>query len=406
MNAPKILDGKSVAAAVLDECRVETAALLAKGIRPGLAVVLVGSDPASQVYVGSKSRTCTELGFHSVKVELPAETTQEELLQVVRGLNADPAVHGILVQSPPPKHIDEEAIIRAIDPRKDVDGFHPENVAKLVLEDPSGFVPCTPAGCMKLLEISGITTNGAEAVVIGRSMIVGKPMALLLVSKNSNATVTIAHSRSKDLPAICRRADILIAAVGRPEMVKALGETRSCRHRRRHQSRPRRHQKIRLPPHRRCRVSGSRPALRRHHPGPRRRRPDDHRDADEKHVAGGAAAIVVTDFGPSLLPATRPHDPKPAIQQAVFMSATFQIPDELYREVKAETAREGRTLRDVTISLFEQWLRDRKRTVTPSLSVDWRDFKAPLAHLVSENVSDHSMEAMRENIVKHWNDPT
>ena len=221
MNTPKILDGKSVAAAVLDECRAETAALLAKGIRPGLAVVLVGSDPASQVYVGSKARTCAELGFHSLKIELPAETTQEELLQVVRDLNADPAIHGILVQSPPPKHIDEEAVIRAIDPRKDVDGFHPKNVAKLVLEDPSGFVPCTPAGCMRLLEISGIDTNGAEAVVIGRSMIVGKPMALLLVAKKSNATVTIAHSRSKDLPGICRRADILIAAVGRPEMVKA-----------------------------------------------------------------------------------------------------------------------------------------------------------------------------------------
>ena len=221
MNAPKVLDGKSVAAAVLDECRAEVAELLAQGITPGLAVVLVGSDPASQVDVGSKTRTCAELGFQSLKVELPAETTQEELLQVVRDLNADPAVHGILVQSPPPKHIDEEAVIREIDPRKDVDGFHPENVAKLVLEDPSGFVPCTPAGCMKLLEVSGINTAGAEAVVIGRSMIVGKPMALLLVSKNSNATVTIAHSRSKDLPGICRRADILIAAVGRPEMVKA-----------------------------------------------------------------------------------------------------------------------------------------------------------------------------------------
>jgi len=221
MTTPRIIDGKAVAAAVLDECRAEAAALTAKGIVPGLAVVLVGEDPASKVYVGSKVRTCGELGFHSRKIELPAETTQEELLAVVRQLNADPAIHGILVQSPPPKHIDEEEIIRAIDPRKDVDGFHPENVAKLALEDPSGFVPCTPAGCMKLMEVSGINTNGAEAVVIGRSMIVGKPMALLLVSKNSNATVTIAHSRSKDLPAICRRADILVAAVGRPEMVKA-----------------------------------------------------------------------------------------------------------------------------------------------------------------------------------------
>ncbi|WAC19976.1 bifunctional methylenetetrahydrofolate dehydrogenase/methenyltetrahydrofolate cyclohydrolase FolD [Luteolibacter sp. SL250] len=221
MSQPRILDGKAIAAAVLEECRAEAAELKAKGITPGLAVVLVGSDPASKVYVGSKVRTCGELGLFSKKVELPEETTQEELLKVVEDLNNDPAIHGILVQSPPPKHIDEEAIVRALDPRKDVDGFHPENVAKLALEDPTGFVPCTPAGCMKILEVSGIPTSGAEAVVIGRSMIVGKPMALLLVAKNSNATVTIAHSRSKDLPGICRRADIIVAAVGRPEMVKA-----------------------------------------------------------------------------------------------------------------------------------------------------------------------------------------
>jgi methylenetetrahydrofolate dehydrogenase (NADP+)/methenyltetrahydrofolate cyclohydrolase len=221
MNPPLILDGKLIAAAVLDECRAETAALTAKGIVPGLAVVLVGDDPASQVYVGSKARTCAELGFLSRQVVLPAATTQQELLEVVRQLNADPAIHGILVQSPPPPHIHEEEIIRAIDPRKDVDGFHPQNVAKLVLEDPTGFVPCTPAGCLRLLESAGLPTAGAEAVVIGRSMIVGKPLAMLLVSKKANATVTIAHSRSKDLPAICRRADILIAAVGRPEMVKA-----------------------------------------------------------------------------------------------------------------------------------------------------------------------------------------
>lgn len=216
-----MLDGKSVAAAVLDECRAEVEALKSRGTTPGLAVVLVGDDPASHVYVGSKVRTCGELGIFSRKIELPSSTTQEELLKVVHDLNADSAIHGILVQSPPPKHINEEEIIRAIDPRKDVDGFHPENVAKLALEDPTGFVPCTPAGCMKLLEVAGVETNGAEAVVVGRSMIVGKPMALLLVSKKSNATVTIAHSRSRDLPAICRRADILVAAVGRPEMVKA-----------------------------------------------------------------------------------------------------------------------------------------------------------------------------------------
>jgi methylenetetrahydrofolate dehydrogenase (NADP+)/methenyltetrahydrofolate cyclohydrolase len=221
MSHSQIIDGKAVAAAVLDEVRAETAALKAKGITPGLAVVLVGEDPASKVYVGAKDRTCQELGLHSKKITLPAETTQAELIAVVQELNADPLIHGILVQSPPPKHIDEEAVIRAIDPRKDVDGFHPENVAKLVLEDPSGFVPCTPAGCMRLLAAAGVETNGAEAVVIGRSMIVGKPMAMLLVAKNSNATVTIAHSRSKDLPAICRRADIVVAAVGRPDMVKA-----------------------------------------------------------------------------------------------------------------------------------------------------------------------------------------
>jgi methylenetetrahydrofolate dehydrogenase (NADP+)/methenyltetrahydrofolate cyclohydrolase len=221
MNQPRLLDGKSVAAAVLDECHAEVEALKSRGTTPGLAVVLVGDDPASHVYVGSKVRTCGELGIFSRKIELPASTTQDELLKVVRDLNADSAIHGILVQSPPPAHINEEEIIRAIDPRKDVDGFHPENVAKLALEDPTGFVPCTPAGCMKLLEVAGIETNGAEAVVVGRSMIVGKPMALLLVSKKSNATVTIAHSRSRDLPSICRRADILVAAVGRPEMVKA-----------------------------------------------------------------------------------------------------------------------------------------------------------------------------------------
>jgi len=216
-----VIDGKAVAAAVLEECRSEVAELKAKGITPGLAVVLVGDDPASHVYVGSKVRTCGDLGIYSRKIVLPAETTQEELLTVVRELNADSAIHGILVQSPPPKHIDEEAIIRALDPRKDVDGFHPENVAKLALEDKTGFVPCTPAGSMRLLAAAGVKTAGAEAVVIGRSMIVGKPMALLLMAKGSDATVTVAHSRSKDLAAICRRADIIVAAVGRPEMVKA-----------------------------------------------------------------------------------------------------------------------------------------------------------------------------------------
>jgi len=222
MSAPiaRILDGKAIAATVLEECRTETAALAMAGITPGLAVVLVGDDPASHVYVGSKVRTCGELGIHSEKIVLPADTTQAALLDVVARLNADPAIHGILVQSPPPPQIDEAEVIRAIDPAKDVDGFHPENVAKLALEDPTGFVPCTPAGCMRLIAEAGVATSGAEAVVVGRSMIVGKPMALLLAAKGADATVTIAHSRTRDLPAVCRRADILIAAVGRPEMIQ------------------------------------------------------------------------------------------------------------------------------------------------------------------------------------------
>lgn len=218
-----LIDGKATAARVLEECRITLADMASSGIKPGLAVVLVGEDPASKAYVGAKDRTCRDLGMHSVKLELPASTTQDELLAVVRQLNADRAIHGILVQSPPPKHIDEAAIIRAIDPRKDVDGFHPENVAKLALEDPSGFVPCTPRGCQRLLLEYQIPTEGARVVVLGRSMIVGKPLALLLMAKGpgGNATVTVAHSRSKDLPGLCRTADILIAAIGKPRFVTA-----------------------------------------------------------------------------------------------------------------------------------------------------------------------------------------
>lgn len=215
------IDGKLVAEKVLSECKEQIAELKEKGITPGLAVVLIGEDPASKVYVGSKARKCEELGIFSRKIVMPTESTQEEVMAVVDELNNDAAVHGILVQSPPPAHIDEEAIVRAIDPAKDVDGFHPENVAKLVLEDPTGYVPCTPAGCMRLLKEAGIETSGAEAVVIGRSMIVGKPMALLLMGKAGNATVTVAHSRTKDLAEVCRRADIVIAAIGKPEFVTA-----------------------------------------------------------------------------------------------------------------------------------------------------------------------------------------
>ncbi|MDA8991899.1 bifunctional methylenetetrahydrofolate dehydrogenase/methenyltetrahydrofolate cyclohydrolase FolD [Akkermansiaceae bacterium] len=218
---PTIIDGKEVAAKVLAECAQEIAELKSRGITPGLAVVLVGEDPASKVYVSSKVKKCAELGLHSEKIVLSKEATQEEVLAIVQRLNDDHAIHGILVQSPPPPQINEEEIVRAINPAKDVDGFHPENVAKLALEDPSGFVPCTPGGCMRLLKETGIETSGKEAVVVGRSMIVGKPMALLLVAKGSDATVTIAHSRTKDLAAVCRRADIIVAAVGRPEFLTA-----------------------------------------------------------------------------------------------------------------------------------------------------------------------------------------
>ncbi|MCH5284266.1 MAG: bifunctional methylenetetrahydrofolate dehydrogenase/methenyltetrahydrofolate cyclohydrolase FolD [Akkermansiaceae bacterium] len=219
--ATTIIDGKEVASRVREGLKQEIAALTQAGHTPGLAVVLVGEDPASQVYVNSKVKACEELGIYSQKWALPAETSQEELVELIHRLNADPRIHGILVQSPPPPHIDEEAVILNIDPRKDVDGFHPVNVAKLVLEDATGFVPCTPLGCMELLKAYNIPTQGKHAVVIGRSMIVGKPMAHLLVSKQANATVTIAHSRTADLPALCRTADIIVAAVGRPEMVKA-----------------------------------------------------------------------------------------------------------------------------------------------------------------------------------------
>ena len=217
----KNIDGKAVAEKVINECKEEIAVLKEKGITPGLAVVLIGEDPASKVYVGSKARKCEELGIYSLKIEMPAESTQEEVMKVVEDLNNNNKIDGILVQSPPPAHIDEDAIVRAIDPAKDVDGFHPVNVAKLALEDPTGFIPCTPHGCMRLLEDAGVETSGAEAVVIGRSMIVGKPMALLLMGKSGNATVTVAHSRTKDLAAVCRRADIIIAAIGMPEFVTA-----------------------------------------------------------------------------------------------------------------------------------------------------------------------------------------
>jgi methylenetetrahydrofolate dehydrogenase (NADP+)/methenyltetrahydrofolate cyclohydrolase len=219
----RLIDGRAIADKVYVDLRREIAELKANGVIPGLAVVLIGDDPASRAYVRSKDKMCRELGLHPVKLELPASIKQTELLERVEELNRDSAVHGILVQSPPPEHIDEAAIVRALDPRKDVDGFHPENVAKLVLDDSSGFVPCTPLGVQRLLIESKIDINGAHVVVLGRSMIVGKPLALLLMqkNKNGNATVTVVHSRSRDLAEITRSADIVVAAIGRAEFVTA-----------------------------------------------------------------------------------------------------------------------------------------------------------------------------------------
>lgn len=215
------IDGAAVAAKVLEETKDRIESLARRGVKPGLAVVLVGNDPASRAYVRSKDRKAAELGLHSVKHELSADTDQATLLKLVAELNADPAIHGILVQSPPPPQIDEAEIVRAIDPRKDVDGFHPLNVAKLALEDPTGFVPCTPLGCIRLLQEAGIETAGKNAVVVGRSMIVGKPMALLLMKRGpgGDATVTVAHSRTHNLAEVTRRADIVIAAIGRPHFL-------------------------------------------------------------------------------------------------------------------------------------------------------------------------------------------
>jgi methylenetetrahydrofolate dehydrogenase (NADP+)/methenyltetrahydrofolate cyclohydrolase len=218
-----LIEGRTIAEKVYAELRGEISKLKENGRTPGLAVVLVGDNPASRAYVRSKDKMCRDLGLHSVKLELPADTSQENLLARVQDLNRDPAIHGILVQSPPPKHIDEAAIIGAIDPAKDVDGFHPMNVAKLALGDDSGFVPCTPLGCQRLLIESGTEIAGAHVVILGRSMIVGKPLALLLMrkGKGGDATVTVVHSRSRRLAEITRSADIIIAAIGQPGFLRA-----------------------------------------------------------------------------------------------------------------------------------------------------------------------------------------
>jgi methylenetetrahydrofolate dehydrogenase (NADP+)/methenyltetrahydrofolate cyclohydrolase len=219
----RILDGVALGKTIRQEVAEETARWKAKGITPGLAVVLVGDNPASRAYVGSKEKACLEAGMHSVKVVKPAEISEAELLGIVDDLNRDPAIHGILVQLPLPKHINTERVLLRIDPAKDVDGFHPVNVGKLVIGDPTALRPCTPWGVIQMLLRNGIETKGAHAVVIGRSTIVGKPMANLLIQQGpgGDATVTVCHSRTRDLPAVVRTADIVIAAIGKAHFVTA-----------------------------------------------------------------------------------------------------------------------------------------------------------------------------------------
>ncbi|PKQ37117.1 MAG: bifunctional methylenetetrahydrofolate dehydrogenase/methenyltetrahydrofolate cyclohydrolase FolD [Actinobacteria bacterium HGW-Actinobacteria-1] len=213
-----IIDGKAVAARVRSEVAGEVALLRERGIEPGLAVILVGLDPASQSYVGMKERDCAEVGIRSFDTRLPEDTSQEALEAIIDGFNADPAVHGILLQLPLPGHLDAEAAIARIAPEKDVDGFTPISIGRLVRGLPSAHA-CTPEGVMELLRAYDIDPSGKRAVVVGRSVLVGKPMALLLME--ANATVTVCHSRTQDLPGVCREADILVAAIGRPGMIDA-----------------------------------------------------------------------------------------------------------------------------------------------------------------------------------------
>ncbi|MBP3717913.1 MAG: bifunctional methylenetetrahydrofolate dehydrogenase/methenyltetrahydrofolate cyclohydrolase FolD [Eubacterium sp.] len=212
----ELIDGKKISRDLKDEVKEKVAELKAKGIEVTLAVILVGNDPASTVYVGNKKKACEYTGINSRSFELPEETTQEELMKLIDDLNKDDSVNGILVQLPLPKHLDEDKVIRAISPDKDVDGFHPESVGRLSIGVP-GFVSCTPAGVIELLKRSGTVLDGANAVVVGRSNIVGKPMSVLLLREN--ATVTICHSHTKNLKEICKAADILVVAIGQPKFI-------------------------------------------------------------------------------------------------------------------------------------------------------------------------------------------
>ncbi len=218
----QIIDGKQVAADMRAEIKAEVAKLKEKNIVPGLGVILVGEDPASNSYVTAKERACEEAGIYSDDNRLPADASQDELIALVNRMNADPKINGILVQLPLPKHLDESEVLLTIDPDKDVDGFHPMNVGKMVAGE-KAFLPCTPHGIIQLLQRNGVKLEGAEVVIVGRSNIVGKPLANMLIQKNAtgNATVTVCHTRTKDLPFHTKRADILIAAVGRPNTITA-----------------------------------------------------------------------------------------------------------------------------------------------------------------------------------------
>jgi len=219
----KLIEGKVIADAVYRECLVSLEKLKAAGHLPGLAVVLIGDDPASKAYVGSKDRKCQELGLHSVKIERAADLSQGDLNSLIDELNADDSIHGILVQLPLPKHLDEDEVIQRIDPAKDVDGLHPINIGKIAMDDPTGFAPCTPSGCQRMLIESELPIEGQHVVIVGRSLLVGKSLALLMMGKGEggNATVTVAHSRTRDLPSLTRQADILVAAIGIPKFIGA-----------------------------------------------------------------------------------------------------------------------------------------------------------------------------------------
>ena len=286
----KIIDGKQIAAEMRAEIKAETAELKKRGIVPGLGVVLVGDDPASRSYVTAKERACEEAGIFSDDNRLPADTSEEDLLALVARMNNDPKIHGILVQLPLPKHIDEQKVLLAIDPDKDVDGFHPVNVGKMVIGE-EAFLPCTPHGVVQMLARSGVETSGAHVVVVGRSNIVGKPVANMLLQKkpNGNATVTVCHTRTRDIGHHTRQADIVIVAAGRPNTITAdMVKRGRGGHRRGRQPRRGRVTQERLPA---CRRRGLRGRQRKgvpDHAGARRRGADDDHDAALQHPEVGA----------------------------------------------------------------------------------------------------------------------